>query len=119
MGQPKTIAQDAKLELSIYLDEDWAKVDGEKDPCDRLKHSRQKREISVKKDGQWSDLVSGSLSQSVRPHIWYFALSDCGGALQNFTHRLRFEFNAKQANGSQFSIEMRGMMTVNILCLAG
>ncbi|CAE8587743.1 unnamed protein product, partial [Polarella glacialis] len=56
--------------------------------------------------------------QSVRPHIWYFAVSDCDKSLQNFTHRLKFEFHALQENGSEFSIEMRGMLLCNSLFLA-
>eukprot|EP00913_Durusdinium_trenchii_P007538 g7083.t1 len=51
-------------------------------------------------------IAKGTLSQSVRPHIWYFVLSDCRHTLANFTHRLKFEFHAKQADGSEFSIEM-------------
>jgi len=117
--QPKTLAQDTKLEFSVYLDEDWAQVDATEDPCGRLAHARQKREIVLKKDGNWSETVFGSLSQSVRPHIWYFALSDCSGALQNFTHRLKFEFHAQQAGGSEFSIEQSGMLSLNVFFFLG
>eukprot|EP00928_Gymnodinium_smaydae_P006759 TRINITY_DN12409_c0_g4_i1.p1 TRINITY_DN12409_c0_g4~~TRINITY_DN12409_c0_g4_i1.p1 ORF type:complete len:362 (-),score=66.36 TRINITY_DN12409_c0_g4_i1:204-1289(-) len=87
--------------------------------CDKLKHARQTRDIVVKSDGEWGDMVQGSLNQNVRPHIWYFALSDCGGALRNFTHRLKFEFTARQADESEFSVEMRWMLSMNVLWLVG
>jgi len=77
----------------------------------------QNREITVRADGNWSEVVKGSLSQNVRPHIWYFALSDCAGNLNNFTHRLKFEFHAQQAGGSEFSCEMRWMLCTNVVCL--
>lgn len=114
---PKNIINDANIALNVYLDEDWDQVESEADVCSRHSKSRQSREILVNKEGEWSEWVNGTLHQSVRPHIWYFAIHDCGNALQNFTHRLKYEVHFVQADDSEFSIEMRWMLTMNVLCL--
>ncbi|CAE8660626.1 unnamed protein product, partial [Polarella glacialis] len=118
LHQPKTIAAEAPVQIEIYLDEVWPAVEAEKDVCARKALAKQVLNITVGSDGNWSAWLTGSLSQSVRPHIWYFAVSDCDKSLQNFTHRLKFEFHALQENGSEFSIEMRGMLLCNSLFLA-
>lgn len=117
LHQPKTISEDATLQLAIFLDEDWQAVEALDEVCKRNEKSRQLRDIVVKADGNWSEDVSGTLSQSVRPHIWYFAVSDCAGALRNFTHRLKFEFTARQEGGSEFSVELRWMLSVNVFAM--
>eukprot|EP00932_Pfiesteria_piscicida_P004395 SRR837773.14299.p2 GENE.SRR837773.14299~~SRR837773.14299.p2 ORF type:complete len:181 (-),score=68.22 SRR837773.14299:346-813(-) len=89
------------------------------DVCQRKDKARQKRDILVNPEGEWGEWVEGSLAQSRRPHIWYFAVSDCDGALQNFTHRLKFEFKATQDGGSEFSVEMKYMPHANWAFLAG
>jgi len=114
---PKNIIHDAMIALNIYLDEDWDKVESTEVVCDRLSMSRQSRDIWVDHTGNWSQWVNGTLRQAVRPHIWYFVIHDCGNALQNFTHRLRFEIHFQQDDKSEFSIEMRWMLTMNVVCL--
>lgn len=119
LHMPKNIVNDANLHLAVYLDEDWDKVESTDDVCARGELARQSRDITVNQAGEWGDWVSGNLHQSVRPHIWYFALHDCDNSLQNFTHRLKFEFTAKQDDESEFSIEMRYMLAANLICLFG
>lgn len=116
---PKNIVNDAQLRLDIFLDEDWDQVEAVEDLCERSTRARQSRDIVVNHEGEWSEWVKGSLSQSIRPHIWYFAVHDCANSLQNFTHRLKYEFHAFQADTSEFSIEQSGMLTMNVLCLLG
>lgn len=119
LHQPKSIQAEVKLKFEVFLDEDWPEVEAIEDVCERPKRARQKRDIVVNPTGEWGKWINGTLSQNVRPHIWYFALSDCDGALQNFTHRVRFEFRATQAGGSEFSIEMRWMLLANVIFLLG
>ncbi|CAK9115093.1 unnamed protein product [Durusdinium trenchii] len=118
LAAPKSIPEAAVIQLEVYLDEHWAEAELEPVLCDRRKHAKQVRNISIGPGSNWTDWSSGTLSQSVRPHIWYFVLSDCRHTLANFTHRLKFEFHAKQADGSEFSIEMKGMLLANVLFLA-
>jgi len=119
LHSPKTITNEAKLALEVFLDEDWPEVEAMENICDRKLKARQVREIRVDPNGEWGEWVNGSLGQYVRPHIWFFALSDCDQALQNFTHRLKFEFKANQDGGSEFSVEMRMMPTANFIYLLG
>lgn len=118
LAQPNKIKQDAKIELEVFLDEDWPDIENV-EYCKRKERMRHARELKVQSSGNWSEWVHGTLRQTVRPHIWYFALSDCNASLQNFTHRFRFEFKALQEDESHFSIEMRWMLSVNLLALSG
>eukprot|EP00931_Biecheleriopsis_adriatica_P100907 TRINITY_DN76143_c0_g1_i1.p1 TRINITY_DN76143_c0_g1~~TRINITY_DN76143_c0_g1_i1.p1 ORF type:complete len:462 (+),score=74.49 TRINITY_DN76143_c0_g1_i1:55-1386(+) len=118
LSQPKTIPEAATIQLEIYLDESWGDVEAEPDICKRSTLAKQVRNISIGPAGNWTEWAEGTLHQSIRPHIWYFVLSDCHMALANFTHRLKFEFHASQEGGSEFSVEMKGMLTANVLFLA-
>lgn len=119
LAQPPTLPKDSRVTLSVYVDEDWPKVETMADLCERPKLARQEREAWLDHTGHWSAWVNGTLTQVVRPHIWFFAVHDCGGNLQNFTHRFRFEFRAVQDDGSEFSVEMRWMLLSNFICLMG
>mmetsp|Transcript_8964 Transcript_8964/g.16147 ORF Transcript_8964/g.16147 Transcript_8964/m.16147 type:complete len:437 (+) Transcript_8964:48-1358(+) len=112
------VGSNSTVELEVYLDEDWDDAE-QAAPCNASSLTRHKRTLTVDPSGEWSPWVTGSLKQSVRPHIWYFALSDCKYALQNYTHRIRYEFHAVQEGGSEFSVEMRYMLTANVLNLLG
>jgi hypothetical protein len=116
---PKNIPEEKRIQFQVYLDEDWTDVDAMGDVCNRSSRARQGREIKLVTEGKWGPWVNGSLSQKVRPHIWYFALNDCSRVLQNFTHRVRFELIAQQDGGSEFSCEMRWMLLANTVFLAG
>lgn len=123
LASPKKISQDVDLKFEVYLDEHWDDVEAKKVVCERGSLAKSQRRIQVKADGSWGDWVEGSLHQAVRPHIWYFALSDCSEdgthKLANFTHRLKFEFEAVQESGSQFSHEMLYMLHANVIFLLG
>ncbi|CAK0904901.1 unnamed protein product, partial [Prorocentrum cordatum] len=71
--------------------EDWPGVESMDEVCSRTTKAKQVREIELVSQGKWGAWVNGSLSQKIRPHIWFFAVSDCKKVLQNFTHRVRYE----------------------------
>jgi len=119
LHMPKTISTPVNLKFELFLDEHWPAVEAETDVCERRKHAKQARDITLNSDGTWGDWIDGSLTQSVRPHIWFFALSDCDQLLNNFTHRIKFEFHAQQPGGSEFSVEMRWLLPINCLFLLG
>jgi len=116
---PKTMLNDGTLGLDLYLDEQWPAAEAIKEPCERTEMRRKTHPVSLNKTGVFGDWISGTVSQTVRPHIWYFVLHDCNSTLQNFTHRLKFEYKANQAGGSEFSIELRWMFPVNVVFLMG
>lgn len=115
--QPKAIAHAAKVQFEVHLDEEWTDVEAMEEVCSRPGKAKQIWDVDIGPTNEWSEWVNGTLSQTIRPHIWYFAVSDCQHSLQNFTHRLRFQFHAQQESGSEFSIEMRWMLLANLIFL--
>jgi len=118
LASPRAIVNQTTVQLEVYLDENWAEAEAIEEPCERSKLAKQVRQMKIGPANDWTDWGDGTLSQNIRPHIWYFVVSNCGGNLSNFTHRLKFEFVALQENGSEFSIEMKGLLLANILFLA-
>jgi hypothetical protein len=110
------------LDLDLYLDEDWDLVETMPE-CSRVGVSTSRRtfRLDVPPDGDWGRWSSGGVFQVIRPHIWYFALSNCdvrpSRKLQQ-SHLFEFEFMARQNGGSEFSIEMKYMLPANIIGLA-
>mmetsp|Transcript_47035 Transcript_47035/g.102357 ORF Transcript_47035/g.102357 Transcript_47035/m.102357 type:complete len:442 (+) Transcript_47035:42-1367(+) len=119
LSQPRKIGQDAELQLAVYVDEEWRRAEALEDVCSRVGAAREVKDVMVRGDGQWGEWVGGSIQQNWRPDIWYFAVSSCNNALQNFTHRVRYEFRATQADSSEFSIEMQWDLGASVLCLIG
>jgi len=93
-----------KLVFERHLDERWPHVETTEDPCDR-RADRKDPEVIVGVDGDWGPMRAGRLSQRVRPHVWYFALSACDALLPNGTFAFDVEVDARQQDGSHFSVE--------------
>ncbi|KAF4684583.1 hypothetical protein FOZ62_030538, partial [Perkinsus olseni] len=100
------LTEPIKIPVEVYLDNDWDAVE-RADYCERSRYRKTSRFVELPANGEWSGWVSGELSQTVRPHVWYFAVLDCGEQLKSTT-RIKFEFIANQENGSEFSAELRG-----------
>jgi len=82
--------------------------------------SRRNRTIAPGDFGEWGKWVNGTLRQSVRPHIWYFAISDCKQSLtDDQLYKFEVEFEARQQGGSEFSIEAAWSLATHALMLAG
>jgi hypothetical protein len=107
------------LDFHVFLDEQWGNV--ESLPSCSLKMAKAKRTSPLKlgKAGEWSAWSSGTLIQKMRPHIWYFAMSDCNQDLGGSPLSLEYEIQLTQVDGSEFSVEMRGMLTWNCIVLLG
>lgn len=106
------------IDAHIYLDEDWDSIEN-LTPCDRPSLARRTLPLTTGGDGRWGAWQNGTVYQVVRPHIWYFALSDCGGFSKNMTVLIDFEFRAQQFDGSELSLEERHMPAANGLSLVG
>jgi hypothetical protein len=116
---PKTLAKDVKIQMHAYLDEDWPEVEAIEDECERVSKAKRSHDIVLNATGEWSDWKTQTFTQNIRPHIWYIAVSDCNGSLNNSTHRIKFEIRFRQAGGSEFSVEMRYLIPANIIILIG
>mmetsp|Transcript_63626 Transcript_63626/g.151799 ORF Transcript_63626/g.151799 Transcript_63626/m.151799 type:complete len:435 (+) Transcript_63626:72-1376(+) len=107
-----------QLDLRVYLDEDFEHMD-DASVCSKSA-ARRTHPVWLNANGAWSDWREGNVGQVVRPHIWYFALTDCQGSrLGNATRLLDFEFEARQPDASHFSYEMRLMPWACLVALAG
>lgn len=85
--------------------------------CEKKSFATTTVPVTLDGTGVWGDWTNKTFIPT-EPSMLYFVLHDCDIALQNFSHRISVEFRALQSNGSQFSIEMQGMLLVNFLCLA-
>lgn len=117
--KPKRLKKKASIEINVFLDEQWPKVETMDDMCTRSVHARNTQKLEIPPGGEWSTWRGAPLSQSIRPHIWYFALNDCNESLDLHIHAytLSIEFHAWQANKSEFGTELRGMLQINIVYL--
>ena len=103
--------KEPSITADVFLDLEWDKVEQEEKACDRQKYRRASGNAKIPSNGEWSEWISGTLSQSARPYIWYVAASDCRNELGSPT-RLKFEFVARQEDGNEFSVEMIGSYTI-------
>eukprot|EP00929_Paragymnodinium_shiwhaense_P102175 TRINITY_DN6535_c0_g1_i1.p1 TRINITY_DN6535_c0_g1~~TRINITY_DN6535_c0_g1_i1.p1 ORF type:complete len:477 (+),score=85.44 TRINITY_DN6535_c0_g1_i1:122-1552(+) len=114
------------LELELFLDEDWHKTEP-LTPCRRAKDAPARRtlplELDLDRPGEWSLPAAGLLYHVMRSHIWYFAVSSCGGGDDlggdGKPLELEYEFHARQQDGSEFSVEARYMPAAEALALLG
>ncbi|CAK0855447.1 unnamed protein product, partial [Prorocentrum cordatum] len=120
LHKPRSIRHSAQLlSLHVYLDEDWDRVQAAPF-CERTGNHlcRQSYDVEISRSGEWSDWHEGALDQRVRPHIWYFALSNCGNPVNsNETVEVEFELRARQEGGSEFSVEARRMLGAHCLAI--
>eukprot|EP00746_Dinoflagellata_sp_MGD_P010894 gnl/MRDRNA2_/MRDRNA2_122668_c0_seq1.p1 gnl/MRDRNA2_/MRDRNA2_122668_c0~~gnl/MRDRNA2_/MRDRNA2_122668_c0_seq1.p1 ORF type:complete len:429 (-),score=57.65 gnl/MRDRNA2_/MRDRNA2_122668_c0_seq1:48-1334(-) len=110
-----------RLTLDIFLDEDWADVEA-LPPCSRARHSRASKYLDLDPNGGWGMWQNGTVFQSVRSHVWYFSLSACGPSnygMNNITRQVQFEARFLQADKSEFSVELKGMLTFHVMYILG
>lgn len=100
--------EDIKLKASIYLDDNWQDVMNQETCQSKVAEAKRVKNVFVPQNGEWSNEISGTLSQKARPHVWYFAISDCDKKLDSKT-RLKVEMTITNIGGSMFSLEEQGL----------
>eukprot|EP00744_Colponema_vietnamica_P007984 GILI01011426.1.p1 GENE.GILI01011426.1~~GILI01011426.1.p1 ORF type:complete len:436 (+),score=112.33 GILI01011426.1:144-1451(+) len=107
------------LSLHIYLDEQWDDVSTAETCQAKQDFARLKETSFVPMDGSWSNPVSGSLSQYIRPHVWFFSLSDCDRGVFDVHGDLplQFEFLFLNPNENHFSVEEQGSLSIHLCIL--
>jgi len=121
LKEPSALPTDVQLDLDVYLDEDWHRVES-LPACQRASDSLSRRSFRVPlaSSGTWGEWQMGAVEHRVRPHIWYFALSGCRGQGPSSPLEVEFEFRARQEGGSEFSVEdghMPAAQALVVLCL--
>jgi hypothetical protein len=111
---------DQSMQFNIFLDEDWQTVQ-EIPSCSERNSKARKTWSDSSEDfpdrGTWSEWKDGTINQNIRPHIWYFVASQCNENQIMAPLHLEYEIHMTQHDGSEFSVEMQGMMTLNCLVL--
>mgnify|MGYP002804066064 FL=1 len=112
--------------LEIFLDEDWPQH-GSIPACQRSQDVPARKTHGMLSPGQfglWGPWEVGMLYQTVRSHIWYFALSDCPDDLarrmsgnRTFSYTIDYEIRWRQFDESELSMEMRYMPVATVLVL--
>ena len=103
------------LDFAIFIDDDW-EAGLYQVNCHRMKNdAKRSKKIEIPADGTWSDEVEGGLTQTTRPRMWYFTLSDCNSTLGEYA-KIRYELTITNSDESHFSIEQQGMAPI-LLCL--
>lgn len=108
--------EESRVKASIYLDDNWSDVLSQEVCKSKLAEAKRVKNLDVPVNGEWSKEITGTLSQKVRPHVWYFALSDCDGNL-NGKSRFKVEITVTNPNGSHFSLEEQGLEYLYTLLL--
>jgi len=109
------LAEEKEVMLDIYLDEKWEKIDTNGPACDKVEFRNTKHPVKLPLNAEWSHWINGTLSQKVRPHVWYFGLSDCGGEHLPTSTRIKYEFLALQESESHFSVEMDSVLIMHFI----
>lgn len=112
--------------LEIFLDEDWPQH-AHIPACRRAQDIPARKTHGTLAPGQlglWGPWEVSMLYQTVRSHIWYFALSDCPDEFarrmsgsRNFSYTIDYEIRWRQFDESELSLEMRYMPVATVLVL--
>lgn len=101
--------------LQVFLDDDWDLV-ASKPPCSPMHRMFAKGKRAVSAAHEWGPWTGDSVRTSLRPHIWYFALSTCG--LQtNRSYTVDYELHLQQPDGSELSFELRHLSLATLLAI--
>lgn len=98
-----------RLDLLVYLDSNWEDTLYAESCGEKMKLARREKSIRIPKNGDWSTEMSGTLSQRSMPHYWYFAIADCNEVFES-KQRIKVELTITNSDGSQFSLEERGLI---------
>jgi len=108
------------LRLEVYMDEDWPRV-AALPRCSPEARSLARDFVQMEVGSDWAVSLKRTISQKMRAHIWYFALSACPDLAHpgsNLTHtdaEIDYEIHFVQPNGSELSYELQWMPCVTLL----
>jgi len=107
-----------RVDLDIFLDEEWPRASSYA-ACNRASDVPARKSHALLEPGlfgEWGHWHAGSLYQSIRPHFWYFSLSNCrnnfdgsSGEDERQPYRIEYELRWVQFDESELSLELRYM----------
>lgn len=96
------------LKLSIYLDGRWDDALTTNLCKGKLEYARGVRELSIPMNGEYSEMLTGSFSQT-SPHVWYVAISDCDGHLTK-SQGFQLEVHFINSDNTEFSTDDQSLL---------
>lgn len=107
------------FKLAVFLEEAWLDTIDKVNCRSKLEGSSALRDVSITTDGEWSDAISGLLSQTSSGRAWYFVLAYCDNHKysEKWT-RLKAELQITNSDGSQFSLEDQHKVMDNLIYTA-
>jgi len=106
--KPQDSTDSLALSAAVYLDSTWEDAMSQTTCGSKVRHSKVEKTLNLPSSGEWSNEVSGTLTQRVRPYFWYFALAECNGKIHESV-RIKFEITLINSDGSHFSLEDKGL----------
>lgn len=100
------------LDFNVYLDDNWPSVQKAKTCDSKVSNSLINITIDIPGDGSWSQPQEGVLTQTRRPHVWFFGISDCNKAFESLGKmsniKIGYEVHMTNADKSEFPLEEQG-----------
>lgn len=111
--------QYAQFALHSMMDENWDNVQQTENCKEKEKYSKLSLNINTPTNGEWSEYTDGILSQSARPRVWFFIITDCDNRLselfdkykeKQWGNRLQIEMIFMNTDNSHLSFEEQGLL---------
>ncbi|CAG9319741.1 unnamed protein product [Blepharisma stoltei] len=102
------------LQFSIFIDEEWEQDLSSLSCTEKNKRAKLTYDLALPLDGQFSGDIVGELSQSVRPHVWYFVISDCNNLLNDHA-RVKVEITMRNEGRNHLSVEQMGLKSIYLV----
>jgi len=125
---PDPMPNKTRAILELHRADNWNEVERHPKACQKKHMTNYSREVWATwgeyVGDPWSPWFNGTISQTQGTHMWFFTMSMCkdknwnlSNLEHNMTVRMRFEFRALQADGSEFSEEYRWVPTMTAVFL--
>jgi len=102
------------LQFLLYLDEDWTEDFAYLSCEEKVRRAKRIKPLELPTDGSWTGKIEGVLHQTVRPHVWYFAVADCQNKLK-INSKLRVEMTIKNEGDSHLPVELKGLKNIYLV----
>ena len=116
----------AMLQVHALMDENWDEIQAVESCKEKEKFSRLTLDVDIPTNGEWSESITGHLTQNVRPRVWFMVISDCGGRIDDLSskmkdrmwgNKIQIEMTFMNTNESHLSYEEQGLMLPYLIIL--
>lgn len=76
--------------------------------------AKQAFNLRLPADGAYTETFTGNLTQIIRPHVWFFVISDCD-AILNDPSRIKIEITMRNEAENHLSVEQMGLKNMYLI----